>query len=102
MDLFDNDREKVDKSLFRYFGPKPSSKESAIIMIADSVEAASRSLTKVNEKTLMNMIDRVVSKKVDDGQFNECNLTFEELEIVKSNLFKTLSEAGHFRVKYSR
>ena len=94
------DKSKVDEREFRYAGPKPRSKESGIIMIADSFEAASRSLDKVNEETLMELIDRIVREKVDDGQFDQCLLTFEELSIVKRALVKTLLAAGHSRIKY--
>lgn len=94
------DSSKVDEREFRYAGPKPRSKESGIIMIADSFEAASRSLEQVNEETLTELVDRLVSEKVDDGQFDQCLLTFEELSIVKRVLVKTLLAAGHSRVKY--
>lgn len=94
------DKSKVDEREFRYAGPKPRSKESGIIMIADSFEAASRSLDKVNEETLTALIDRLVREKVDDGQFDQCLLTFEELSIVKKALVKTLLAAGHSRIKY--
>jgi putative nucleotidyltransferase with HDIG domain len=94
------DKGKVDEREFRYAGPKPRSKESGIIMIADSFEAASRSLDKVNEETLTELIDRLVREKVEDGQFDHCLLTFEELSIVKRALVKTLLAAGHSRIKY--
>lgn len=94
------DHGKVNDKEFRYAGPKPRSKESGIIMIADTFEAASRSLDKVNEETLTELIDRLVREKVEDGQFDNCLLTFEELSIVKKTLVKTLLAAGHSRVKY--
>ncbi len=94
------DRSHVDEREFRYAGPKPRSKESGIIMIADSFEAASRSLDKINEDTLTDLVDRIVREKFDDGQFDQCLLTFEELSIVKRVLVKTLLAAGHSRVKY--
>lgn len=94
------DKNKVDEREFRYSGPKPHSKESGIIMIADSFEAASRSLEKVNEEALTGLIDRIVREKIEDGQFDHCILTFEELSIVKRVLVKTLLAAGHSRVKY--
>lgn len=94
------DRSKVDEELFRYPGPSPRTKESAIIMMADSVEAASRSLENLNEDLLTEMVDRVVNGKVEDSQFNHCQLTFEELVIVKKSFVKTLSVAHHLRVKY--
>lgn len=94
------DRNRVDEREFRYAGPKPRTKESGIIMISDSFEAASRSLEKVNEETLTELIDRIVREKVDDRQFDQCLLTFEELSIIKRVLVKTLLAAGHSRVKY--
>jgi len=94
------DKSKVDEREFRYAGPKPRSKESGIIMISDSFEAASRSLEKVNEETLTELIERIVREKIDDGQFDQCLLTFEELSIVKRILVKTLLAAGHSRIKY--
>jgi putative nucleotidyltransferase with HDIG domain len=93
-------RELVDEKEFRYHGPKPRSKESVIIMIADSLEAASRSLDEVNEETLTRLVDQIVKEKMEDGQFDECLLTFEELGRVKKALVKSLLAIGHFRVKY--
>ena len=94
------DKALVDEREFRYAGPKPRSKESVIIMIADSVEAASRSLDKINEDSLMELATRLIKEKADDGQFDNCLLTFEELAIVKATLVKTLVAYGHSRVKY--
>lgn len=90
----------VDEKDFRYAGPKPRSKESAIIMIADTIEAASRSLDVLNEETLTALANRLVKEKVDDGQLDECLLTFEELSIVKQTLVKNLLASSHTRVKY--
>ena len=92
--------EAVDQSLFRYPGPKPRTKESAIIMMADTVEAASRSLEEVNEETITELVNRLIQEKVEDGQFDECQLTFEEFEIVKQKMIKSLSVARHLRIKY--
>jgi putative nucleotidyltransferase with HDIG domain len=92
--------DQVDEKLFRYPGPKPHTKESAIIMLADTVEAASRSLDEISEEALTKMVDKLVKEKADDGQLDECQLTFEELGIVKKTLVKTLSITGHLRVKY--
>jgi len=94
------DPSKVDESQFRYPGPKPKSKESAILMIADSVEAASRSLTEIHETMIEDLIDRLVKEKADEGQFDECRLTFDELGRVKKSMVQTLLVAHHLRVKY--
>lgn len=100
LDLVGGDKTQVDEKEFRYAGPKPRSKESVIIMIADSVEAASRSLEKVTEESLMELANRLIKEKAEDGQFDQCVLTFEELAIVKATLVKTLVAFGHTRVKY--
>jgi putative nucleotidyltransferase with HDIG domain len=90
----------VNQSDFRYPGPKPHSKESAIIMIADSIEAAHHSLDEVNQATITELIDQLVDQKADSGQFDDCLLTFEELSIVKKTLANTLIATTHSRVKY--
>lgn len=94
------DKNKVDEREFRYPGPKPHSKESGIIMLADSFEAASRSLDKVNEETLTELVERLARNKIEDGQYSECSLTFEEMMLVKKMLVKTILAAGHTRIKY--
>lgn len=96
------DKNLVDEKEFRYSGPKPRSKESAIIMIADTLEAASRSLDKVTEENLLELANRLIREKIDDGQFEECLLTFEELETVKMTLIRTLVAYWHSRVKYPK
>lgn len=96
------DASKVDESDFRYAGPKPRSKESAIIMIADSFEAAARSLDEISENTLTALIETIVQIKMDDGQLDECSLTIKELNIVKQTFVETLLAAGHLRVKYPK
>lgn len=94
------DKSKVNEADFRYAGPKPRSKESAIIMIADTIEAASRSLEKFDESSLSALAERLIREKQEDGQFDHCLLTLEELAIVKSTIIKTLIAFGHSRVKY--
>jgi putative nucleotidyltransferase with HDIG domain len=93
-------RELANEKEFRYSGPKPRTKESVIIMIADSLEAASRSLDEVNEETLTRLVDQIVKEKMEDGQFDESLLTFEELGRVKKAMVKSLLAIGHFRIKY--
>ncbi len=102
MQLANGDPERVDAAEFRYSGPKPRTKESAIIMIADTLEAASRSLDEITEDTVKALLERLVSDKAEDGQFDECQLTFEELGIVKKAMIKTLLAAGHARIKYPK
>ena len=94
------DVDAVDQSRFRYPGPKPRSKESAIIMMADTVEAASRSLEEVSEESIMNLVNRLIGEKLEDGQFSSCELTFKEFEVIKQTIVKNLSVARHLRIKY--
>lgn len=96
------DKNKVSKQNFRYGGPKPHSKESTIIMIADTLEAASRCLDTYGEESIKNLVESLVSQKAEDGQFDESLLTFEELKIVKQTMIKGLLAATHARIKYPR
>jgi cyclic-di-AMP phosphodiesterase PgpH len=98
----EDDTSRVDEERFRYHGPKPRTRESAIIMMADSIEAASRSLEDFSEESIDEMVNRVVQGKASDGQFDQCPLTFEELVIIKKSFIKTLSVANHLRIKYPK
>jgi putative nucleotidyltransferase with HDIG domain len=102
LDLMQNNPALVDEKQFRYPGPTPHTKESAIIMICDSVEATSRSLEKIDEQSLREMVDRVVLEKGEERQFDQCQLTFEELHHIKNVLVKTLLLTYHVRVKYPK
>lgn len=93
-------KESIDPKDFRYSGPKPRTKESTLIMIADTMEAASRCLDIFNEDTVSDLVDTLVSQKLEDGQFDDSLLTFEELGIVKNAMIKTLLAASHPRIKY--
>jgi hypothetical protein len=95
-----HDASLVDEREFRYAGPKPRSKEAAIVMIADSFEAACRSIDEINEEILTRLIDQIVREKMEDGQFDDCLLSFEELGLVKKALVRCLLSIGHFRIKY--
>jgi hypothetical protein len=100
LELKGGNKEDVDEKAFRYPGPKPQSKETAIIMIADAVEAASRSLEELSQEALSSLVDRVVEDKAKDGQFDECPLTFQELKIIREMLVKTIIVTRHVRIKY--
>jgi cyclic-di-AMP phosphodiesterase PgpH len=100
LELKGGDPSQVDESKFRYPGPKPKTKESAIIMIADTIEAASRSLDDTSEAQITAFIDKLVKERVDGGQLDECILTFEELGKIKKALVKTMLHSHHIRVKY--
>ena len=102
LERMEGDRSKVPERDYRYAGPRPRSKESAIIMMADTVEAASRSLEELNDETLTELVDRLVREKAEDGQLDTCLLTFEELGLVKRAMVKTLVASGHARIKYPK
>jgi cyclic-di-AMP phosphodiesterase PgpH len=100
IEQMEGDANRVNEKLFRYPGPKPHTKESALIMIADTVEAASRSLDEVTEEIITDMVNKLVAEKAEDGQFDECQLTFEELGTVKKAIVKALLVTRHLRIKY--
>jgi hypothetical protein len=91
---------QVDEGDFRYPGPKPRSKEAAILMLADSVEAISRTLTDTNPARLRAMIRRTVQEVVDDDQLNECTLTLEDLAKISDAFLGVLAGMHHQRIEY--
>lgn len=92
--------EEVPESLFRYPGPKPRSKEAAIVLLADAVEAAARTLESYSPDVVREMVDRVVQSKIDDGQLSDAPITLAELGKVKDQLTQTLISAFHRRIPY--
>ncbi|MCS7074666.1 MAG: phosphohydrolase, partial [Bacteroidia bacterium] len=92
----------VDDSdtLFRYKGPLPSSKEQAVLMIADSCEAASRSLVNPTEQDLEQLIDKIISYKVNDHQLAHARITFRDLNKIKAEILKILINIYHTRTQY--
>lgn len=90
----------VEKEEFRYSGPKPKTKESAIIMLADSIEAAIRSLDEKAPMAMENMIRKIINGKIEDNQLSEADLTFKEIEIIIKTFVKTLVSIHHVRIKY--
>lgn len=90
----------VQESEFRYPGPKPTSRETAILMLADSVEAASRSLSNPTHKRLEAIIDSIFKSRVEDRQLENTDLTFRELDEIKDTFLSLLLGMYHVRVKY--
>jgi putative nucleotidyltransferase with HDIG domain len=91
---------EVPESSFRYPGPKPQTKEAAVIMLADTVEAAVRTLDQPTPAAVEKMVDRLVQARVQDGQLDECPLTFAEVRTVRKTLITSLNSAFHHRIKY--
>ena len=96
MHPWDTSREKE----FTYPGPKPFSKETAVIMMADAVEASSRSLVKYTEESINELVERIVYLQEQDGQFSDIPLTFKDISDIKSAFKKRLSNIYHIRVAY--
>ncbi|MEI8138504.1 MAG: HDIG domain-containing metalloprotein [bacterium] len=95
-------RAVVDESSYRYPGPKPISREAAIIMLADSVEASSRSLEKPTASGITELVDRIVDARVEDNQLDDCEMTLEELSRVKRAFVFCLSNMLHSRIAYPK
>lgn len=85
---------------FTYPGPKPQTKEAAVIMISDSVEAASRSLKEHTYEAIEDLVDKIVENKILTHQFSECDLTVHELNLVKTSLVRGLAGMFHTRIEY--
>jgi putative nucleotidyltransferase with HDIG domain len=92
--------EEVSETTFRYPGPKPQTLEAAVLMLADAVESASRSLVEPTSSRIQNLVDEIAMKKLLDRQFDECGLTLKQLDLIKSSLVKSLNAIYHGRVKY--
>ena len=92
--------EEVPESLFRYPGPKPQTREAAILMLADTVEAAARTLDSYTEDAIREMVERAIKTKVDDGQLDEAPLTISDMTKVREQLIQNLVGAFHRRIPY--
>jgi putative nucleotidyltransferase with HDIG domain len=91
---------EVDESNFRYPGPKPQTKEAAVLMLADAVEGASRALVEPTPSRIENLVHDIAMKRLLDGQFDACGLTLQELATIEDSLVKSLTAVYHGRVKY--
>jgi putative nucleotidyltransferase with HDIG domain len=94
------DASAVLESAFRYPGPKPQSKEAGILMVADAVESASRTLSEPTPSRIENLVRDLIEKRLRDGQFDECGLTLQEIGEIRESLIKSLIGIYHGRVKY--
>lgn len=92
--------EEVDDLLFTYPGPNPFTKEQAILMMADAVEAASRSLKEYTEQNIRELVNRIIDTQVDEGYFRECPITFRDIQYAKTVLIEKLKTIYHTRISY--
>lgn len=92
--------EDVDPASFQYPGPNPFTREQAILMIADGVEAASRSLPEYTEETISNLVNKIIDGDVSEGYFRECPITFRDIGLAKLVLIERLKAIYHTRISY--
>ncbi len=92
--------QQVDERDYRYHGPKPQTREAALIMLADAVEAASRTLTDPTPARIQGMVQKLINNIFIDGQLNECDLTLKDLNLIAKSFNRILSGSFHHRVDY--
>lgn len=90
----------IDENLFTYMGPKPFSRETAVVMMVDSVEAASRSLSDHSEKSISDLVDNIIDEQIKTGQLSNADITFRDITAIKQNLKLKLQAIYHTRIKY--
>jgi putative nucleotidyltransferase with HDIG domain len=95
-----DEKEVLVEADFRYEGPKPQTKEAALVMLADSVEAAVKALPKYSPPKIEALIQKIIRERLDEGQFDECNLTLKDLTNVKNSFVKVLTGLFHNRIEY--
>ena len=91
---------EVQEDQFRYSGPKPQTKAAAILMLADGVEAAARTLNDHSQNSLFNLIQKIITDTTEDGQFSECDITLSEIDCITYSFLETLSSYYHGRITY--
>ncbi len=100
LEAAEGDTQRVDEDLFRYEGPPPRSKETALVMLADAAEAATRAARPSTPEALAAIIDKIIRSRIDDHQLDECPLTMRELHIVRDTYIEVLRGLYHNRVRY--
>ena len=91
---------KINEDSFTYPGPNPFTKETGILMMADAVEAASRSLPEYTEETISNLVDKIIDSQDAEGYFKECPITFKDIATIKTVFKEKLKIAYHTRISY--
>ena len=92
--------EKPDEEIFTYPGPNPSTREQAILMMADSVEAASRSLKEYSDESISGLVNRIIDSQIKEGYFRKCPITFDDIENTKDVFIENLKTIYHSRIQY--
>src|ERR1700739_1781118 len=102
MNIREEDIPEVQEESFRYPGPKPQTKESAIVSLADIVESASRSLEKPTPQKIEQLVNELIEERIADGQLDECDLTLGELRVIAERFRFTLMTMLHSRIAYPK
>ncbi|MCC6353768.1 MAG: HDIG domain-containing protein [Verrucomicrobiae bacterium] len=102
LQLREDDVPEVQESTFRYPGPKPRSRETAILMLADAVEGASRSLEKPTAQRVEELVDSIVRKRIADGQLDDCPISLSDVQVVAERLAANLKTMMHGRIAYPK
>jgi len=97
---YDEKQYELSESEFRYPGPKPRTKEAAIVMIADATESASRALVEPTPTKIEALVHNIIMKRLQDGQFDECDLSLRELNQIETSISRTLAAHYHSRIAY--
>ena len=98
----EEDIPEVQKKGFSYPGPRPQTRESGIISLADAIESASRSLQKPTPRKVKQTIDEIINARILEGQLDECNLTLEEINLIRESFYTTLKSVMHNRISYPK
>lgn len=98
----ENPNKDVDENLYTYPGIQPYSKETAVVMMADSIEAASRSLREISEESVSALINKIINKQIDDGQYNHADITFREITRAKEIFKNKILSINHARIEYPK
>lgn len=100
MHKLENPDMPMDEDVFTYMGPKPFTKETAVVMMVDSVEAASRSLKEHSEKSISDLVDNIIDQQISDDQFSNADITFRDIDTIKDFLKHRLQSIYHTRIEY--
>jgi cyclic-di-AMP phosphodiesterase PgpH len=99
-EINENPGKDVDPAVYTYKGPKPFSKETAVLMMADSVEAASRSMKKPDEESINNLVDDIINNQLNENQFDNANITLKDINTIKKVFKNRLQHIFHVRIAY--
>jgi hypothetical protein len=99
-DAAESKNQIIDENAFRYPGPKPQSREAALLMLADAVEAASRTLTDPTPNQILGMVKRIIYNTLSDAQFDECDITMKDLDLIAHAFMRVLTGMHHHRIDY--